>query len=142
MTVSPMRKNTSSIVSHSASKGMPSPFDFTALYPLGNRTGKKRLLPRATPLEKGAANRKKSYSTLAYHIRRKKRQGKILFRCLKARPSIGFIRTTLGLQGSEPNTDQGFEGWPLERAPKTALEHRVSDDYRYARTWPQLGVAT
>ena len=40
------------------------------------------------------------------------------FRGSKARPTTGFRRTTSGLQGSEPNTDQGFEGWPLERAPK------------------------
>ena len=54
-----MRKDASSAIPHPVSKGMPTPLDFTAFYPLGNRTGKKRLLPQATPLEKGPANRKK-----------------------------------------------------------------------------------
>jgi hypothetical protein len=74
-------------------------------------------MSRATHLRKEAANQKKSSSASGISSREEKRQGRIMFRGSKVRPSVGFRRATSGLQGSEPNTDQGFEGWPLGRAP-------------------------
>jgi hypothetical protein len=39
-----------------------------------------------------------------------------MFRGSKVKLSIGFGKTALGHQGSEPIIDQGFEGWPHGRA--------------------------
>jgi hypothetical protein len=146
--MSPLRKNTSSTVSHPDSKGTPSPstslpFILSAIklersvFCLGQpplekeqQIGKNRLLPR--PIASGG-----------------KKQGKILFKGSNSRPPAGFRRTASGLQSSEPNTDQGFEGWPLERAPKPpqSIEsgmtigtpvHGPSSgcDLRYLQTYP------
>jgi hypothetical protein len=63
-----------------------------------------------------AVNGKKASTTSGILPREEKRQGGILFRGSKVRPSAGFGKTALGRQGSEPITDQGFEGWLLGRA--------------------------
>jgi hypothetical protein len=96
MTVSPPRKNASSAIPHPTSKGTPSPLDYTALYPLGNRTRKKRLLPRATP-QKRSGESEKVVFYLGMSLWEEKGQVKILFRGSKARPSAGFGKIARGL---------------------------------------------
>jgi hypothetical protein len=100
MTLSPLRKNASNVVPHPVSKGTPSPLDFTALYPLCNRTEKKCLLPRVTTLKK-EHRIGKSHLLFRPIASEGKRHGKILFRGSKARPSAGFKRTASELWGSK-----------------------------------------
>jgi hypothetical protein len=119
------------------------------------------LLPSATKLERsviylGQPPRKRSSESekvvfyLCLLLREEKRHVKILFKDLKARPSAGFRQTMSGLQGSKPNTDQGFQGWPLERTPKppqstesrmtigTPLHgHILGCNPRYVKTYPR-----
>jgi hypothetical protein len=75
---------------------MPSTLNFSALYPLGGLTKKKRLRPRASHLGKEAANRKKVSSASGISSW-EKRHGKILFRGSKVQPSEGYRRITIGL---------------------------------------------
>jgi hypothetical protein len=117
MIVSPPRKNVSSIVLHSASKGMLS----TSASPpfiLSEINQKEAYSALGNPPRKGSNEPEEDVFCLGMSFWKEKRQGRILFRGSKVRPSVGFRRTASGLQGSEPNTDQGFEGWPLRRALK------------------------
>jgi hypothetical protein len=98
-------------------KVRPLPSTISPPTSLGNRTRKKCHLPRATPSEKEQQIGESRILPRCVASGGKKAKD-ILFRGSKARPSTGLRRTTTGLQGPEPNTDQGFEGWPLKRASK------------------------
>jgi hypothetical protein len=63
-----------------------------------------------------AGSGKKASPTLGVPSREERRQGELLFRGSKVRPSAGFGKTASGRQGLEPIIDQGFEGWLLGRA--------------------------
>jgi hypothetical protein len=156
MTVSPPRKNASSVIPHSASKGTLS----TSASPpfiLSEINQKEVYSTLGDPPRKGSTEPEEFVFCLDMSFRDEERLGRILFRGLKVRPSAGFRRTALGLQGSEPNTDQGFEGWPLGRAPKApqstnsgmtmgmSLHSRSSGcDSRYLKTYsrPPRAIVT
>jgi hypothetical protein len=72
----------------------------------------------SNPPRIGSRKSEKVVFCLGISFQEQKSQGSIMFRGSKVQPSAGFRRTASGLQGFKPNVDQGFEGWPLGRAPK------------------------
>jgi hypothetical protein len=105
---------------HFTSKGTLSTLNLFALYPLGTQPEGSRLLPRATHLGKGAANRKKSSSASACHSERKK--GKEEY-CLEVRrfdlqrgsdesPQDFRASSPIPIRGSKVGLSEGLQNRP------------------------------
>jgi hypothetical protein len=93
-------------------KVRPLPSTIPPLTPLGNRTRKKRHLPQATHLRKGAANRKKSSSTLTCLFGRKKGMERYCSEVRRLDPQDFKASNPILIRGSKVGPQKGSKTAP------------------------------